>query len=168
MFHAVLVGQRPSIYTDDLAVATQIKDEPVPLVKSFRVAAEAVAEFAAFVTRDPSNRTAVVYTDGACIRNGTKYARAGVGVFWGADDPRNVSRRVHGSPTNNVAELEAIEEAVEQIVAHREPNVEYRIVSDSQYSIHALTTWYDRWARSGWRTSSGSPVKNMELSSVCT
>jgi len=32
-----------------------------------------------------------VYTDGACIHNGKKYAKAGIGIFFGLGDKRNVS-----------------------------------------------------------------------------
>ena len=34
--------------------------------------------------------------------------KAGIGVFLGLNDPRNVSRRVEGKQTNNTAELQAI------------------------------------------------------------
>ena len=34
------------------------------------------------------------------------------------------------------------------------------IVSDSSYSIKAITQWANKWQRNNWKTSSGSPVKN--------
>ena len=37
-----------------------------------------------------------VYTDGACPNNGKGGARAGVGVWWGAEHPLNYSRRATG------------------------------------------------------------------------
>ena len=46
-----------------------------------------------------------VYTDGACLDNGTEAARAGVGVWWGP-----------GHRTNNVAEIQAICLAITQAV----------------------------------------------------
>ena len=49
-----------------------------------------------------------VYTDGACSNNGKPYARAGYGVYFGKDDPRNVSETFNGPQTNNAAELLAI------------------------------------------------------------
>lgn len=162
-YFALLVGRRPGIYHDEASLEAEMKDVPLPLFKSFKTTADAVAEYTSFMARDPSNELVIVYTDGACVRNGTKHAAAGVGVFWGNEDPRNVSRPVHGFPTNNVAELEAIEDAIETIVTTRKPHTEYRILSDSQYAIHALTLWFSRWARSNWRTSNGSPVKNVEL-----
>ena len=44
-----------------------------------------------------------VYTDGACSRNGTKNACAGIGIYFGKNDPRNVSRRLIGKQTNNIS-----------------------------------------------------------------
>ena len=44
-----------------------------------------------------------VYTDGACSKNGTRVASAGIGIFFGHDDPRNVSEKLIGKQTNNLA-----------------------------------------------------------------
>lgn len=52
----------------------------------------------------PQNVT-VVYTDGSCKRNGKADSVAGIGVFFGEDDPRNVSERIAGNQTNQRAEL---------------------------------------------------------------
>ena len=60
----------------------------------------------------------VVYTDGACSNNGKKSAKAGIGVYFGEGDPRNISERITGKQTNNAAELTAILRAVESLVAH--------------------------------------------------
>ena len=42
----------------------------------------------------------VVYTDGSCTNNGGKGAKAGIGVWWGHDDPRFVSGLRAMSPTH--------------------------------------------------------------------
>lgn len=65
----------------------------------------------------------VVYSDGACKGNGAPGSVAGIGVWWGSDDPRwvtsapqsivankpmrfrNIAERCPGSQTNNRAEL---------------------------------------------------------------
>lgn len=48
----------------------------------------------------------VVYTDGSSRGNGQQGCQAGVGVFFGVNDPRNVSERLAGEPqTNQRAEL---------------------------------------------------------------
>ena len=51
--------------------------------------------------------TLYVYTDGSCIHNGTKDARAGYGIYFGKNDCRNVSNKLNGKQTNNRAELSA-------------------------------------------------------------
>jgi ribonuclease HI len=38
-----------------------------------------------------------------------------------------------------------------------------KIVSDSEYSIKAVSLWLAAWKKNGWRTSGGEPVKNKEL-----
>ena len=37
-----------------------------------------------------------VYTDGSCINNGKKTAKAGLGIYFGPDDPRNTHRPIVG------------------------------------------------------------------------
>ena len=49
-----------------------------------------------------------VYTDGACINNGYDNAIAGIGIYFQEDDIRNISKKVIGKQTNNIAELQAI------------------------------------------------------------
>ncbi|PHJ16657.1 ribonuclease hi protein [Cystoisospora suis] len=60
------------------------------------------------------NNALWIWTDGACKSNGRGAdARAGIGVFFGDGDPRNVGRRLPGHPqTNQRAELQAIHEAL--------------------------------------------------------
>lgn len=83
-----------------------------------------------------------VYTDGACIHNGKPNAKAGMGVYFGKNDPRNLSKPVSGKQTNNTAELGAIWEAY-QILAN-EITVDKKnilIYSDSIYAIRCCTTY---------------------------
>jgi len=159
-FVAVAVGMTPGVYTTAEDAKAAVGDHPLPLAvpcKSASAAHEFVNKF--------TDACAVVYTDGACKANGKPGAVAGVGVYWGPDDPRNVSRRVRGSPsTNNVAELEGIEDAIDAIVADAALTCRrVVIVSDSKYSIDCLTTWYDGYCRRGWVTTKGDPVMNQEM-----
>jgi len=63
------------------------------------------------------------------------------------------------SGTNQIAELRAVLEALR---AH--PGTDPMIIeSDSQYAIKCATEWLPGWKRKGWKTSTGSPVKNLEL-----
>uniref|UniRef100_A0AC34RRQ7 RNase H type-1 domain-containing protein n=1 Tax=Panagrolaimus sp. JU765 TaxID=591449 RepID=A0AC34RRQ7_9BILA len=56
----------------------------------------------------------VVYTDGACSRNGTPLAAAGYGVYWGDGHEDNVAAPVSGAPTSIRAEYEAVCVALDQ------------------------------------------------------
>ena len=56
----------------------------------------------------------VVFTDGACSRNGSLDAKAGIGVWWNKDDPRNLSEPLDGRATNNRAEIWAAIRAINQ------------------------------------------------------
>ncbi|KAJ2720474.1 hypothetical protein GGI07_004585 [Coemansia sp. Benny D115] len=108
----------------------------------------------------------VVYTDGASSRNGQKGARAGVGVYFGPDDARNIGEPLAGErQTNQRAELTAIIRALE--VLSKSPAAAaaagVRICTDSMYSINCLTVWFGAWERNGWISSKGTPVENADL-----
>ena len=45
----------------------------------------------------------VVYTDGSCLNNGVASARGGIGVFFGDNDTRNISRAISNATTRSVA-----------------------------------------------------------------
>ena len=101
-----------------------------------------------------------VYTDGSSLRNGTPGARAGVGVYFGPRDPRNVSEALRGSrQTNQRAELTAVLRALEITPRHRDVT----IYTDSQYSIKCVTDWYKNWVKNGWKNAAGKSVENKDL-----
>jgi ribonuclease HI len=98
-----------------------------------------------------------VYTDGGCSNNGKRNAEAGIGIFFGVGDPRNVSRRIEGKQTNNTAELTAILEAYALI----EPDLvdkRITIASDSVYAIRCATSYGAKCEKQGW-----SEIPNLEL-----
>lgn len=101
-----------------------------------------------------------VYTDGSSRSNGRANAVAGVGVYFGVGDPRNISERLIGMPqTNNRAELTAILRALDQV-----PDLHgVRIFSDSNYAIKCVTEWYKNWQKNQWRKSTGDAVENNDL-----
>ncbi|KAI8866205.1 RnaseH-domain-containing protein [Ramicandelaber brevisporus] len=104
----------------------------------------------------------VVYTDGSCLGNGMRGggAAGGVGVFFGTDDPRNVSEALGGGrQTNNRAELTAVLRALQTVPA-RQP-VEIR--TDSKYTIDAMTKWRFGWQKNNFRTAGGGAVENADL-----
>jgi ribonuclease HI len=100
-----------------------------------------------------------VYTDGACSNNGKEGASAGIGVYFSEGDPRNISRRVEGKQTNNVAELMAIIAAFEVIKDDLIGGKVVAIVSDSEYAIRCCGSYGARLSGEGWR----SVIPNKEL-----
>ena len=91
-----------------------------------------------------------VYTDGACSKNGMRGASAGIGVYFGECDVRNVSMRLPGKQTNNVAELTAIIRAFPFIESDIRRGKRIAIVTDSEYSIKCASSYGERCAKKGW------------------
>jgi ribonuclease HI len=83
----------------------------------------------------------LVFTDGACSNNGKPNACAGIGIYFGPNDARNVSRRISGKQTNNVAELTAIIEVYTLIKQDILSGKDITIFSDSNYAIRCCTTY---------------------------
>jgi ribonuclease HI len=90
----------------------------------------------------------IIYTDGACKRNGTPDARAGIGVHF---SNRNTYKFDDISlaldvpkPTNNVAELQAILTAINIV---KDKHNKIIIYTDSEYCILCITKWYPRWVK---------------------
>jgi ribonuclease HI len=101
-----------------------------------------------------------VYTDGACIHNGKKYAKAGIGIFFGLGDKRNVSERITGKQTNNAAELEAILRVFQILEKEIRKGEEYVIMTDSEYAIKCMGSYGYKLALKHWK--SDKPIPNLE------
>jgi len=99
----------------------------------------------------------VVYTDGACQGNGKKGAVAGIGIWWGNNDPRNFAERCPGDQTNNRAELIAIIRALE--TASKDIK-RLLIRTDSTYAMKCIRDWMPIWKKRKWKTADGMDVKN--------
>jgi ribonuclease HI len=97
-----------------------------------------------------------IYTDGACRGN------PGVGG-WGAslEYKGNTKEIFGGEPltTNNRMELMAVIKAL-QALTRRCP---IKVHTDSAYVLNGITTWIESWKKSGWKTSTKKPVKNVDL-----
>jgi len=98
-----------------------------------------------------------VYTDGSCVNNGTPEAAAGIGIYFGENDPRNVSKRVVGKQTNNTAELQAIIDTYDIITGDDKKQI--CIVSDSIYALRCLTSYGEKQENMGWSQN----IPNKEL-----
>ncbi|KAF2471448.1 ribonuclease H-like protein [Lindgomyces ingoldianus] len=102
----------------------------------------------------------IIYTDGSSLGNGKARAVAGVGVYFGSNDPRNVSEPLPGTrQTNQRAELTAIQRAVDIVPIDRE----VLIYSDSNYAIKCCTEWFTKWRVNGWKNASGKSVDNRDI-----
>lgn len=91
-----------------------------------------------------------VYTDGSCHNNGKPSAIAGIGVFFGVGDERNVSERVVGKQSNNVAELTAIIRAYDIIQQDIKNGKKIEIVTDSEYAIKCIYSYGDKCSKKEW------------------
>ncbi|GAA4173312.1 ribonuclease HI family protein [Gryllotalpicola koreensis] len=67
----------------------------------------------------------------------------------------------HG--TNNMGELMAVIDLLEQTAAAGLSGEPLKVLCDSQYVINTVTKWIPGWKRKGWRKADGSPVMNLEL-----
>lgn len=117
---------------------------------------------------DNSIAEIVVFCDGSCVGNGKLGAKGGVGVYFGLNDPRNVSTGFPGKQTNNRAELYAILAALDSTSSLLSLNRDFQyqplhIKTDSKYCINCLTEWWKNWERNGWKTSDKKQVENKEL-----
>ena len=109
-----------------------------------------------------------VYTDGACVDNGKPYARAGYGVYFGENDPRNVSESYKGLQTNNVAELLAIIKAMTILKENIMRGEQVNIYSDSRYAIRCCTTYGEKCYKNNWvnPNQKNKPIPNLEIVQV--
>ena len=100
------------------------------------------------------SNTFLIYTDGACKNNGSvkknKKIKAGIGVHYPLSNKyklQDISMRLDiDNPTNNRAELIAIQKAIESCI---ENNIKDQIIiyTDSDYSMKCINVWYDQWVK---------------------
>ena len=102
-------------------------------------------------------RGPVAYTDGSCLGNPGP-GGWGVRLLYPDGIVEECGAAVNQT-TNNQMELQAAIAALEHL-GHL-PNV--TVYTDSRYVIDGLTKWLPNWQRRGWRTVTGSAVKNRDL-----
>jgi ribonuclease HI len=108
---------------------------------------------------DVFNPDYYVYTDGACSNNGRDNALAGIGIFFGINDNRNISKKIEGKQTNNTAELSAIIETYYIIENDILNGKKIAIVSDSEYAIKCVSSYGEKCYNKGWNVD----IPNKEL-----
>lgn len=105
-------------------------------------------------------RTVNIYTDGSCINNGKSNATASIGVWIENYPELHVSEPLTTGPqTNQVAELRAIERALDVSDTFDVIN----IFTDSKYAMNCITVWCVNWERNGWKSSRGKAPTNMQI-----
>ena len=101
---------------------------------------------------------AIIYTDGSCLGNpgpgGWAFVRVASDSSW---EGRAGSAT---ATTNNRMELQAAIEALRSI-----PREQRAVIhTDSSYLCSCFAKrWHEAWVERGWRTASGSWVKNRDL-----
>jgi ribonuclease HI len=134
----------------------------LPFPSTWRSSAETESALRTRLNISPTAQ--LIYTDGACPSNGRLGGRAGVGIFFSQNDPRNLSARLPGThQTNQRAELFAVLKTLEILHHQSCPPGEYVVITDSKYVVQAVTQWAVQWERGGWRTSTGSEVVSKDL-----
>ena len=161
-YYAVARGKKPGVYTDWNTCKIQVNGYRNARYKKFDTK-EAAEHFVnepseSENTNKSDNMTSptchhtdyYVYTDGACSRNGATNATAGIGIYFGENDARNVSRRISGKQTNNAAELTAIIEAYNIVEADIASGKTITIVSDSTYAIRCAREYGEKCMSKNW------------------
>ena len=155
-FYAVARGIKKGIYSSWDECKVNIEGIDNPIYKKF----DNLQEAKDFIN-DYSK--IYVYTDGSCINNGKPNAKAGIGIFFGLNDPRNVSKTFEGKQTNNTAELTAILEAIKILHKEIKSNLDVIIVSDSEYAIKCATYYGHKLALKDWKQKKDKIILNLEL-----
>jgi ribonuclease HI len=108
----------------------------------------------------------VLYTDGGCLNNGSKHAKASWAYFFPDHPELSSAERVPADQpqTNNRGELLGILNGVEKAIASfSASDVDLYVYTDSEYSKNCLTKWMPGWIKKGWMTAAGTPVLNKDL-----
>ena len=132
------------------------KQEAEEFVANNGVLQDTSSSVAEFIDFEPDY---YVYTDGACSKNGTQVASAGIGIYFGHEDTRNVSEKLVGKQTNNLAELTAIVKTHAIIRSDLISGKKVAIVTDSEYAIKCVSTYGEKCYKQNWNVD----IPNKEL-----
>jgi ribonuclease HI len=101
-------------------------------------------------------RKVEIFTDGACSPNP---GPGGWGAILRYGTIENELSGYAPQTTNNRMELTAVVEALRAL----KRSCLVIIHTDSRYLKDGITSWIHKWQRNGWKTSTGTPVKNKDL-----
>ena len=100
-----------------------------------------------------------MWTDGSSIKKLPEGFHGGAGcvlIYKGKEKHLSVAIE---DGTNNIAELTAPVLGLKALKERCKVNIH----TDSAYTINCITKWCVGWKRRGWKTSSGEPVKNVDI-----
>ena len=97
-----------------------------------------------------------IWTDGGCRPNPGPGGWGAVLVYKGVEKELS---GYEAATTNNRMELTAAAAALEAL---KKPS-KVIVHTDSEYVKNGITRWMTGWVRKNWKSSTGDPVKNMDL-----
>ena len=152
MYYSVKNGRVKDIYDNWESCKEQVQGFKGAVFKKFKTKQEALIFLnnQEEILKQDSN--IYVYCDGSCIHNGKPNAKAGIGIYFGENDPRNISESVNGH-SNNVAELSAM------IRVYNYVKKDITIVSDSKYALHCVKEYGKKQEKDSWKNN----IPNQEL-----
>ena len=157
MYYSVYKGFNKGIYKSWKECEKEVKGYKGAIYKKFKLENDAILFLNNGLEKKEESNIMKVYTDGSCINNGKEGSVGGIGIFFGNNDKRNVSRKLNlKKVTNNVAELSALSEALSILKNEKREVIVY---TDSKYSILCCTSYGDKQKLSEWKNN----IPNKEL-----
>lgn len=163
-YYGISNGRTPGVYKTWDDAKRQIYKFPGAKYQKFDKEEEAYE----YITKTKIEETCealVCFTDGACISNGKKEAKAGWAVVWPDKEEHNHSEKLEGSiQTNNRAEYSAAIHALKK-ADELDPSKEkpLKIYTDSMLLVRTMEDWIDKWKLHGWVKSDGGQIANIDL-----
>ena len=179
-FYVVWVGKKTGVFTDWSVVQPLVagypgaKHKSYPSMEDAKKAFDSGAPAARLASSKPGTKKKPqgfvldkaydihIFTDGACDPNPGE-AGSGVAVYeqgllselwYGCYEPLG---------TNNTAELNALYMALQIAEKMLSPGRRIQILSDSSYSVNAMTKWSIGWEKNGWTRKGNQELANKEL-----
>jgi len=148
MYYSVFKGFNKGIYRSWKECEREVKGYKGAIYKKFKSEIEAIEFLNNGKLKDDKSNFLKVYTDGSCINNGKEGSKGGIGIYFGDGDSRNVSKRLeYDKVTNNVAELSALNEALDILVEYDSDTIIY---TDSKYVILCCTSYGRKQSVKNW------------------
>jgi ribonuclease HI len=141
------------------AAFSQAPEKSIVAKKSPTSASKAAKKRAAFELDESFDIH--IFCDGGCDPNPGP-AASGIIVYQSG----KIQAKYHGlyhQGTNNTAELNALFEAMRLAKGLLEEGLKVQILSDSSYSVKAMTQWAAGWQRKNWTRGKGDVLANAEL-----